>query len=64
VRGVKEEVLTMFFTQVVIPVIIIAAVCFWAGREWEKERREAELKKPTIKTIRKRYRRLKSHVKG
>lgn len=43
----------MFITQVVIPVIIIAAVCFWTGMQWEKERRVAELRKPVIKAVRK-----------
>lgn len=50
----------MFFTQVVIPVFLIAAVCFWAGREWEKERRETEFKRPTIRQIRNNYERRRS----
>lgn len=46
----------MFITQVIIPVLIIAGVCFWAGTRWEKERRQAELKKPTVMAVRKHYR--------
>ncbi|MFA5307195.1 MAG: hypothetical protein WC365_07145 [Candidatus Babeliales bacterium] len=38
----------MFFAQIVIPVLLIATVCFWAGMVWEKERHIAQMKvKPT-----------------
>ena len=33
----------MFFTQVIIPVLLIASVCFWAGMRWEKERHIAQM---------------------
>ena len=46
----------MFITQVVIPVLIVAGVCFWAGMRWEKERRTAELRKPAVSEVRKYYR--------
>jgi hypothetical protein len=39
----ESEVNRMFFTQIVLPVLLIAAVCFWAGMQWEKERHIAQL---------------------
>lgn len=45
----------MFITQVIFPVAIVAGVCFWAGTQWEKERRAVELRKPVVNEIRKHY---------
>ena len=45
----------MFITQVIIPVLLVGAVCFWAGMRWQKERRAVELRKPVVNEIRKRY---------
>lgn len=42
----------MFITQVLIPVLIIAGVCYWAGRRWEREKRAAQLRQPVIKEVR------------
>jgi type II secretory pathway component PulF len=36
--------MVMFFTQIVVPVLLIAFVCFWAGMVWEREWWDAQLK--------------------
>lgn len=38
----------MFITQVIIPVLIIAGVCFWAGIQFQKVRHAAQIFQPTL----------------
>lgn len=46
----------MFIKQILIPVLIIAATCFWGGMRFEQARwqaKENQKKQSAVKTIRK-----------
>jgi hypothetical protein len=45
----------MFFTQVVIPVLIMAGINFWAGTRFEKIRHEAEHKRKVLRRLPKNF---------
>ena len=48
----------MFFEQVIVPVLIIAMVCFWAGMRFETTRqevREKQKKRPVVRQLPKRF---------
>lgn len=51
----RREVVAMFFTQVIIPVLIVAGVCFWAGMRWEKERHIAQMRAEPVDAIPQQY---------
>jgi membrane protein DedA with SNARE-associated domain len=48
----------MFFEQVIIPVLLVAAVSFWAGTRWEREKHVAQMKEKPVRmpAVRKLYR--------
>lgn len=45
----------VFITQVIIPVLIVAGVCFWAGMRWEKVRHAAQMKTRPVDAIPQQY---------
>jgi|LSQX01.2.fsa_nt_gb hypothetical protein len=45
----------MFITQIIIPVLIVAGVCFWAGIQFQKVRHAAQMKARPVDAIPQQY---------